>query len=291
MFTTRLWWNTPLYEHLSSTQGSADSGLSQGVMSDSGSESHDDPKSEAQDWLHDRKPRRCKRVLHIGVMVIFAILASWGAIDICLRVFRLAFPLKIHDRDYLTNYCVRTCGGTQAEALSRGCLYDHIENRFTRPDCVNPLLNDEFSRLGPGNNGSWIYQVDVQGDGTLTPMESAEMLESVRPGLRVWQTARQHTLHCLFVWRRNALSHFDGTIITMDKKELFEHDAHCARMITNRLAGDDLEQYVTVTTYGPLDQEAKDRAEKFFAEQAERLRTGNGVVAPIFNGDVTRRLI
>ncbi|ENH98750.1 hypothetical protein COCC4DRAFT_45815 [Bipolaris maydis ATCC 48331] len=70
----------------------------------------------------------------------------------------------------------------------------------------------------------------------------------------------------------------------MDRKELFEHDAHCARMITNRLAGNDLEEYVTVTTYGPLDQEAKDRAEKFFAEQAERLRTGNGVVAPIFDG-------
>ncbi|KAH7552848.1 hypothetical protein BM1_08799 [Bipolaris maydis] len=253
-------------------------------MSDSMSELYDDLKSEAQNRLGNENSRRWRRAFHLGFMITFALLALWGAVDVCLRVSRLGFPPKIHDRDFLTNYCVRTCGGTQAEALSRGCLYDHIENRFTRPDCVNPLLNDEFSKLGPGKNGSWVYQVDVHGNGTLTSMETAEMLRSVRPGLRVWQTGRQHTLHCLFVWRRNALSHFDGTIITMDRKELFEHDAHCARMITNRLAGNDLEEYVTVTTYGPLDQEAKDRAEKFFAEQAERLRTGNGVVAPIFDG-------
>ncbi|CAA9967187.1 hypothetical protein PTMSG1_10546 [Pyrenophora teres f. maculata] len=163
--------------------------------------------------------------------------------DVSMRIIRLASTRSPQDeRDFLTHHCVKSCGGTQAEALSKGCLYDHIENRFTRPDCVNALLNDEFSKLGPGPNGSWIYRVDVHGNGMLQDMDAAEMLANVKPGLKVWQVGRQHMLHCIFVWRRNALSHFDGTIITMERQELFEHDAHCGRMLANRMAGDDLDR-------------------------------------------------
>lgn len=106
-----------------------------------------------------------------------------------------------------------------------------------------------------------------------------------------WST--QHTLHCSSCGGRgglSALSCFDGTIITLDRKELFGQDAHCAQTISNKLAGDALEQYVMATMYGSLDQVAKNRAEKLLAEQTERLRTGNGVVAPISGVDGTCRL-
>lgn len=280
LFPQQLWQRVFQYSHLPSTEEPPAPSLP---------DSYEDAEKNDHDWPHTpTTPRRGNRVIKILGICLLAILAAWGTLDMSLHLFRfISHTIQPHDRDYLTNHCVRTCGGTRAEALSKGCLYDHIENRFTRPDCVNPLLNDEFSRLGPGDNGSWIYQVDVQGDGNLTTMNADEMLDAIRPGARVWQIGRQHMLHCIFVWRRNALSHFDGTIITMDRKELFEHDAHCGRMLANRMSGDDLEDYVTVTTYGPLDKEAREKADKFFAEQAERLRTGNGVVAPIFNGQST----
>lgn len=146
-------------------------------------------------------------------------------------------------------YCKHDCGNSPAEAFAKGCIYDVLENRLTRPECVNADLNREFGQLGRGTNGSHRY--GFVEDGGIRDIEVTELVQVIKPGLIVWESTWWHLTHCIFMYRKAVLSRFDGVLLSMNRTEQEKHDHHCGRMLVNFLSkGPEVDEYSGWTVFG-----------------------------------------
>ncbi|KAK1973415.1 hypothetical protein LZ30DRAFT_610880 [Colletotrichum cereale] len=119
------------------------------------------------------------------------------------------------------------CGVTTAEGLAQGCVFDELELGWMRPDCVDEELTQEFAHSGPGINGVWYYETEI--NGKITPVNVSMLSTLVEPGRIVRFTYEQHMMHCIFEWRKQLRQRFLGTTISF-RREMEDHIKHCGNM-------------------------------------------------------------
>ncbi|EKG13612.1 hypothetical protein MPH_09221 [Macrophomina phaseolina MS6] len=178
---------------------------------------------------------------------LLVLLALWGTADLTRRT---AWPLVVrtmHPIEDPSYWCRKACPQTAREAGPQGCVFDELENRFTKPECINEQITEEFRRSGPGTGGAWLYRTEI--DGNMTTVDVSQVIELIEPGRVVWQTTRWHLLHCMFVWRKISLSRFDGTLLPMGREEEATHGEHCERLLATFLVGDQMDEYLAHTEY------------------------------------------
>ncbi|KAK2038258.1 hypothetical protein LZ31DRAFT_440187, partial [Colletotrichum somersetense] len=119
------------------------------------------------------------------------------------------------------------CGVTAADGLSQGCVFDELELGWMRPDCVDHDLTQEFARSGPGSDGTWYYETDI--NGKITAVNVSMLSTLVEPGRIVRFTYEQHITHCIFEWRKQLRQRFLGTIMSF-RRDMEDHIKHCGQM-------------------------------------------------------------
>ncbi|KAF4543344.1 uncharacterized protein LTHEOB_43 [Lasiodiplodia theobromae] len=196
---------------------------------------------------HQQRRRWRSKWQHAWRLLV-VLLALWGTFDLCHRaarplLSRLAHP-HISDASF---WCRKACPQIADEARALGCVFDELENRFTKPECINADITDEFTRAGPGPDGAWFYRTEI--DGNMTTVNVSQVIDLIEPGRMVWQTTRWHLLHCMFVWRKISLSRFDGTLLPMNREEEATHGKHCERLVASFLVGGEMDEYLAHTEY------------------------------------------
>lgn len=188
---------------------------------------------------------------------LVVVLSLWGFIDITRRSVHAlqnrpwtapeSSPSAPGARGDLSFYCRKNCGYTLAEAEAKGCVWDELEFRFTRPECINEETQQDFRKAGPGKDGMWEYAIDVDwtrhdagthgniNDGNMTLVTSDELLPLIEPGRTVWHSNLWHFSHCLWYWRKVSLARFDGTLLPLSRDEEAVHSFHCIRMLRSSL--------------------------------------------------------
>ena len=126
------------------------------------------------------------------------------------------------------------CGNSTVEAISLGCKYDSLAAAWLPEHCRDAELTAEFETMGPGPNGSWIYWADSNHTQEVSLEEVAAMADD--PSARFHMSYDWHVTHCIFYWRKQYRSRFNGNIVEpRDDNE--EHILHCGKVITNEVWG------------------------------------------------------
>jgi hypothetical protein len=137
-----------------------------------------------------------------------------------------------HEHQTMLMQC--DCGHSTAEAISLGCKYDSLAAAWLPEHCRDDELTAEFETKGPGPNGSWIYWADSNHTHELSLGEIAVMADD--PSARFHMSYDWHVIHCIFYWRKQYRSRFNGkTVEPRDDSE--EHIMHCEKVITNKVWG------------------------------------------------------
>lgn len=186
-----------------------------------------------------------------GLVIVLAI---WGFIDLSRRAIQpFWFKTTVAVKDELF-YCKHDCGNSAAKAYEKGCIFDDLETRMTRPECVNAELNKEFVKTGRGPNGTYLYGMGKEGE--LRELTVPELVEVIEPGAVVWKSTWWHLVHCIFMYRKASLSRFDGVFLSMTREEQEHHDKHCGRILMRFLSRDpEVDEYTGSTFFGEKEKD------------------------------------
>ena len=136
------------------------------------------------------------------------------------------------EQQFIRNYC--DCGTSTVEALSLGCKYDSLAAAWLPEHCRDEELTAEFETMGPGPNGRWIYWADSNHTQEVNLEEIAAMADD--PSARFHMSYDWHVTHCIFYWRKQYRSRFNGkTVEPRDDSE--EHILHCGKVIASKSWG------------------------------------------------------
>lgn len=164
------------------------------------------------------------------------LLATWGAISLCLQLFSLLHPDAPNPDVYRPstlpvdrNLC--DCGTTTADALARNCVYDSLAAAWLPPYCRDNELTATFDRSGPGPDGAWPYFADANGTVAINKTQIAALGE----GERVFYSSRDwHIAHCLFYWEKTIRMRDTGAV--MERRfDRVAHARHCRRLAMNKI--------------------------------------------------------
>jgi hypothetical protein len=175
------------------------------------------------------------RWFKIGKEVILITLAIWGLGSIIYQV-RNSWPRShLHVLSYSAEDVEPCyCGESIAEAISLGCKYDELSAAWLPERCRDEELTAEFSRAGPGPNGTWTYWADRNHTKELT-LHEVSLYAEKQPEL-FHTTWEWHVMHCVFSWRKEHRSRYNG--ITYEPRSDTEHHImHCGGLFLNRSYG------------------------------------------------------
>ncbi|KAH8803630.1 hypothetical protein F5884DRAFT_683019 [Xylogone sp. PMI_703] len=158
--------------------------------------------------------------------IIILCFAIWGVVDLLNRLFtRLSTILE--SQRYGARKAACWCGGTDAEAISMGCRYDHLAVDWLPNHCIDDELLFEFDHAGTGINGSWPYWTS-QYSGELIDLD--EINSYAETATDYWTTREWHIQHCIFTWRKQFRAQKLGTTIEpWNMNE--EHITHCGKYL------------------------------------------------------------
>ena len=139
-----------------------------------------------------------------------------------------------HPDESMTTPTECNCGSSTAEALSLGCKYDSLAAAWLPEHCRNDELTAEFETMGPGTNGSWIYWADSNHTQVVSVEEIAAMADDHEA--RFHMSYDWHVVHCIFYWRKQYQSRFNGRIVE-PRDDSEEHIMHCLMVIRNEVWG------------------------------------------------------
>jgi hypothetical protein len=176
-----------------------------------------------------RNSGRGTRPIKILSVVLIALLATWGAIDLTRQIYRLATPARALQDDY------KYCGDTPEEAMSMGCEFDYLLPGWVHPEYMDAEVTEAFVSIGP-DNGNWIYYDDANGTSRVPP----ELLPGMWKKKRFHGTHEWHVMHCVYMWWK------EYRAFTRQKSKLNmvsneEHVLHCARFIQRRVDFDKID--------------------------------------------------
>ncbi|KXS99642.1 hypothetical protein AC578_9939 [Pseudocercospora eumusae] len=162
-------------------------------------------------------------------------LAFWGLVDIVRRSSAAAVMQPFwwsrgwrpDGLDWISPHpheCF--CGETWQEALEMGCRFDELASIWLRPQCIDEELSREFSRSGPGPNGSWPYYYNHNETGPEHVVSAAEL--SMRDDLFAvtYTVFEWHIQHCTFYWRKLFRQPMTGVVME-PHFDIEHHVVHC----------------------------------------------------------------
>lgn len=153
--------------------------------------------------------------------IIVSGLAMYGFFDVATRVVESGISVIRAWSEQPACWC----GTSDQEAVSVGCMYDHIAVDWLPPFCRDQELVDEFDCSGPNLDGSWSYY-SLDDKGLFSRINASDIDSYARRGLDYWSTVEWHIAHCLFTWRKQFRKDFRREAIEpWNMKEA--HVVHC----------------------------------------------------------------
>lgn len=132
------------------------------------------------------------------------------------------------------------CGESDFEAVSMGCIFDHLAVDWLPEECIDAEMTAEFVRSGPNPDGSWTFYADWDRvpESRLT---SRQMEEYAKTGKDYYATKGWHVAHCMFTLRKQFRARTIGTVLEpWNDKE--DHVMHCLEYIMdNTTSFDEIE--------------------------------------------------
>ena len=116
------------------------------------------------------------------------------------------------------------CGDSVAEAISLGCKFDALSMAWLPEHCRDDELTAEFETTGNGPNGTWVYYADTEHTIEVDVATVAAMGDD--PSARVHMGKTWHMIHCIFYWRKQFRTRFNGKIVE-PRSDTADHIKHC----------------------------------------------------------------
>jgi hypothetical protein len=126
------------------------------------------------------------------------------------------------------------CGRNVTDAIARGCKYDSLAAAWLPDHCRDDELTEEFERAGPGPNGRWTYYSDA--NHTIEMDIEKIALMGGKPEFRFYMSRHWHVVHCIFYWRKQFRTRFNGKIVET-RSDNEEHIEHCGKVILEEAWG------------------------------------------------------
>ncbi|KAK5994537.1 hypothetical protein PT974_05015 [Cladobotryum mycophilum] len=117
------------------------------------------------------------------------------------------------------------CGNSPTEAMEAGCRFDLMSFTWSRPQCFDGELVDEFLALQ-----NWTWWLDAYGNQEV-PLETVA-LGVYSPLFVTWE---YHLFHCTYMWRKMHRAVLNGAPLDSYVLNL-DHTLHCGHMLLNRTA-------------------------------------------------------
>lgn len=156
--------------------------------------------------------------LSIGMIIIFQIITLYAA-------FRNTSPSAPAGNGLYKVW--KGCGINASEARSLGCVFDVMMNAWTRQECYNKGLSEEYL-------AEWNFQFFYDAEGT-----RGIPLSVMRKGEHnyMYSTEYQHRGHCIYTWKMQALAleaQGRGEVKQCDDETFsYHHTIHCADILAN----------------------------------------------------------
>ncbi|KAK3696660.1 hypothetical protein LTR37_017841 [Vermiconidia calcicola] len=168
------------------------------------------------------------------------LLAMWGMVGLSGRLSRWTGNALVR------NDATCWCGNSNQEAITMGCIYDHIAVDWLPPSCVDNELVNEFDASGPGVDGTWPYY-ELNSAYRYAPINASDIDLYAIEGKDYYATPEWHVAHCLFIWRKEFRASSEAkTIEPWNNKEA--HIVHCSdyilRAIRSNVGLDDVDTYI-----------------------------------------------
>lgn len=147
---------------------------------------------------------------------------------------------------YGTRHIVKdSCGNNPTEARENGCFFDPMMSAWIPDQCYFGDLAQEYGDIFT----TWSWYWDHNHTMAIT---STDELAQIRAGnyTKIWTDYHHaHDLHCIYTWRKMALT-LERNLLRLDARSLeFDHSRHCAMAISDVLDGRDPMEgslYVTI---------------------------------------------
>lgn len=128
-------------------------------------------------------------------------------------------PKPVHSHKALANEIdYLTCGTSVAEAKSRGCIYDTLDNAWIPGQC-----RDDFSIMEYELDGSWFPYAD---ENRTQPLNKDELGDRDFYYTSLWD----HIVHCAALWRRQFRAWTEGWTYLDDDPV---HTIHCSKYLVD----------------------------------------------------------
>lgn len=131
-------------------------------------------------------------------------------------------PKPIHSHKALADEVdYLTCGTSLAEAKSRGCVYDTLDNAWIPGQC-----RDDFSITEYELDGSWFPYAD---ENRTQPLSKDELGDREF----YYTSLRDHIVHCAALWRRQFRAWTEGWTYLDDVLVDPVHTMHCSKYLVD----------------------------------------------------------
>lgn len=182
------------------------------------------------------QPRRTLLAISVPIIksCLLYSLAIWGAFTIIANSFRaveLPFNGQISS-SVDPRGC--DCGESVAEAIFRGCRFDGLAMAWLPEHCRDDELAEEFNTMGDGPDGTWIYYADRERTIQIDSDEVAALAD--HPEALVHMSVQWHTIHCIFYWRKQFRTRFNGKIVE-PRSDSEHHIKHCGEIFLSGGSG------------------------------------------------------
>ncbi|XWX02310.1 hypothetical protein V2A60_010347 [Cordyceps javanica] len=136
-----------------------------------------------------------------------------------------------------------SCGNSTAEARALGCQFDSLSFLWVPAPCFDEEMNHAYQ-----TKVNWHGYNDAEGREML---DLEAMSERVMP-FRYFTTAREHAVHCAYMWQRQHKGYLQGGLYLDDNSVSFHHTRHCSEILMQSADADpeELDLFTTVTMVG-----------------------------------------
>lgn len=138
---------------------------------------------------------------------------------------------------------ILACGNSTAEARSLGCKFDSLSFLWVPEQCYDAEMDQAYQKAV-----NWHGYNDAEGKEKL---DLEQMSERVEP-FKYYTTAREHTVHCAYVWQKQHRGYLKGGFYLDDNSASFHHTRHCSEVLIESAEMDPekLARFTTETTVG-----------------------------------------
>ncbi len=183
-------------------------------------------------------PPRSTRHRKVLLMVKDVVLVTLVVLGMISMGFNLQYRRQIDATKDIAGYAVPRkscyCGRTTEEAKAMGCKYSSLNAAWLPEHCRDDELTAEFEQSGDGPDGQWLYWADKARTQPLSVDQVAELAND--PRAIFYMSGHWHVIHCLFFWRMEHRSRFNGKFVE-GRSDTEKHILHCMQVIANPQIG------------------------------------------------------